>query len=48
MRELKAAATLYKKKIAVEAKAERQRVVDSKRKDREARAAELAAARAQK
>jgi hypothetical protein len=34
--------------MAAEAKAERQRVADGKRKDREAKAVELAAARAQK
>ena len=47
-KELKAAATLYKKKIAEEAKALRQRRRDEHKKEREAQAQRLAAARAQK
>jgi uncharacterized membrane protein len=47
-RELKAAATLYKKRMADEAKALRQAAKEQREKDKKARAKELAAARALK
>jgi hypothetical protein len=48
IKELKAATTLHKKKMAKEAKAVREIAKEARKKEREAKAEELAAARAQK